>query len=84
VFMCVLVTAPPPITHRPHRTESVCSRSLAGIVGSKLARSRCLSFVHVECFEVELYGPGCSILQRGHSGCGVMVSLNYEVALSMV
>jgi hypothetical protein len=61
-FICVLVT--PPITHRPDRTGSVCRPKLAGVVGSKLARSWCLSLVNFEFFEVELCGPECSIVQR--------------------
>ena len=72
-FRCVLVT-PPPLKHRPDRTECVCGRSLAGIVGSKLASSWCPFLVNFEFLEVQFYGPECSIVQIVIQ-CGVMVKL---------
>jgi len=53
--------------HRPDRTESVCGRSLAGIVGSKLVSSWCLFVGNVELFVVQFCGPGCSIVQRSYT-----------------
>jgi hypothetical protein len=72
VHMCY-VYLHPLTTHRPHRTESVCSRSLAGIVGSIFGRSGCVFVVHVECFDIQFCVPGCSVAQRSDTECGVRV-----------
>ena len=72
---CVFWLNPPPIRHRPDRTESVCGRSFTGIVGSKLVRSWCLFIVNVEFCKVGLNGPGWSIVQMSRTECGVIVKL---------
>ena len=77
--MCVLVNRPPPhITHRPDRIESVCGRSLPGIVGSKLVRSWCLFLLNVEILSYSFMDRNvqCS------GGDMWLWSLKYEMALA--
>jgi hypothetical protein len=50
----------------------VCSLSLAGIVGSNLARGHgCVSLVGVVCCQVDVSTSGRSLVQRSPAECGV-------------
>jgi hypothetical protein len=50
----------------------VCSRSLAGVVGSNPAGGHgCLSPVSVVCCQVEVSASGCSLVQGSPTECGV-------------